>query len=92
MELPEGYGLEEVGNGVRVLKRPNGYVLAAFGSGVKPKNIQNVAKADERYLKAKELNDKFGLGGDPESVFMFASDVKKAREEYLLALEVAYRE
>ena len=92
MELPEGYRLEEVGGGVRVLKRPGGYVLAAFGSGVAPDNIRRVAEADKRYLEAKELDTKFGLGGDPESAFLFSEDVRVARQEYLLALEAAYRE
>jgi hypothetical protein len=55
-------------------------------------NIRHVAEADKRYLEAKELNSKFGLGGDPESAFMFAEDVREAREKYLLALETAYRE
>jgi hypothetical protein len=92
VELPEGYKLGEVGNDVRVLKRPGGYVLAAFGSGVNPENIRRVAEADQRYLEAKELDSKFGLGGDPESAFLFAEDVREAREKYLLALEAAYRE
>ena len=92
MELPEGYRLEEVGNEAWVLKRPGGYVLAAFGRGVNPENIRRVAEADKRYLEAKELDSKFGLGGDPESAFMFAEDVREAREKYLLALETAYRE
>ncbi len=92
MELPEGYSLEEVGNGTRVLKRPGDYALAAFGSGVDPKNIRRVAEADKRYLEAKELDGRFGVGGDPESAFMFAQDVREAREKYLLALEAAYRE
>ena len=92
MELPEGYRLEEVGKEARVLKRPGGYVLAAFGRGVNLENIRHVAEADKRYLEAKELNSKFGLGGDPESAFMFAEDVREAREKYLLALETAYRE
>jgi hypothetical protein len=91
VELPEEYRLEEVGNGVRVLKRPSGYVLAAFGDGVRPENIRRVADADRRYLEAKELDSRFGLGGDPESAFMFAQDVREAREKYLLALEAAYR-
>ena len=92
MDFPEGYKLEEVGNGVRVLKRPGGYTLATFGSGVNPKNIQRVAEADKRYLEAMELEGKFGLGGDPESGYMFEHDVREAREKYLLALEAAYRE
>ena len=77
---------------VRALKRPNGYMLAAFGRGVNSENIQLVAVADKRYLEAKELDGKFGLGGDPESAFMFSEDVRAARQEYLLALEAAYRE
>ena len=91
MELPEGYSLEEVANGARLLKRPGGYMLAAFGAGVNPKNIRRVAEADKRYLKARDLESEFGLG-DPESASMFAQDVREAREEYLLALEAAYRE
>jgi hypothetical protein len=49
VELPRGYELEELGQNL-LLKRPNGYVLAAFGEGVKPENIQRVAKADEKFL------------------------------------------
>lgn len=92
MKLPEGYRIEEVGDEVRVLKRPNGYTLAAFGKGVNSENIQQVAEADNKYLKARELDEKFGLGGDPESALMFSEDVRVARQEYLLALEAAYRE
>ena len=92
MQLLDGYSIEEVGGEARVLKRPNGYMLAAFGRGVKFENIQQVAVADKRYLEAKELDGKFGLGGDPESAFMFSEDVRAARQEYLLALETAYRE
>ena len=92
MNLLEGYRIEEVGDEVRVLKRPNGYMLAAFGRGVTSANIQLVAVADKRYLEAKKLDGKFGLGGDPESAFMFSEDVRAARQEYLLALEAAYRE
>ncbi|MBV9453941.1 MAG: hypothetical protein JOZ19_07465 [Rubrobacter sp.] len=92
MELPEGYKLGEAENDVQVLKRPGGYALAAFGRGVNPENIRRVAEADKRYLEAKELDNKFGLGGDPESAFLFAEDVREAREKYLLALEAAYRE
>ena len=92
MNLLEGYRIEEVGDEVRVLKRPNGYMLAAFGRGVNSENIQRVAEADKNYLKAKVLDGKFGLGGDPESAFMFSEDVRAARQEYLLALEAAYRE
>jgi hypothetical protein len=92
LNLLEGYRIEEVGDEVRVLKRPNGYMLAAFGRGVTSENIQRVAEADKNYLKAKVLDGKFGVGGDPESAFMFSEDVRAARQEYLLALEAAYRE
>jgi hypothetical protein len=67
-------------------------MLAAFGRGVNSENIQRVAEADKNYLKAKVLDGKFGVGGDPESAFMFSEDVRAARQEYLLALEAAYRE
>ena len=90
VELPWGYELEEMGQNL-LLKRPNGYVLAAFGEGVKSENIQRVAKADEKYLKAVERKEKFGLVADAETVIMFSEDVKEARTEFLLALEVAYR-
>jgi hypothetical protein len=92
LKLSEGYRIEEVGDEVRVLKRPNGYMLAAFGKGVNVENIKHVAEADAKYLQAKELNGRFGLGGDPETAFMFSEDVRAARQEYLLALEAAYRE
>ena len=75
-----------------MLKRPNGYMLAAFGRGVNSEKIQQVAEADKKYLQAKELVDKFGLEGDPESAFMFSEDVRAARQDYLLVLESAYRE
>jgi hypothetical protein len=90
MELPRGYKLEEVGQNL-LLKRPNGYVLAAFGEGVEPENIQRVAEADEKYLRAVERKEKFGLAADSETVIMFSEDVKEACTEFLLALEVAYR-
>ena len=92
MELPEGYSLEEVGGGVRLLKRPGGYMLTAFGSEVNPKDIWRVAEADKRYLAAKKLQGKFGFGVDPESDPLFTQDIRNAREEYLLALEAAYGE
>jgi len=92
LQLPDGYSIEEVGGEARVLKRPNGYMLAAFGRGVNSENIQQVAEADKKYLQAKELDGKFGLGGDPESAFMFSEDVRAARQVYLVALEAAYRE
>ena len=88
--LPRGYEVEEVGQNL-LLKRPNGYVLAAFGEKVKPENIRRVAEADEKYLRAVERKEKFGLAADSETVLMFSKDVKEARTEFLLALEVAYR-
>ena len=90
VQLPRGYKLEEAGHNL-LLKRPNGYVLAAFGEGVKPENIQRVAEADEKYLRAVERKEKFGLAADAETVLMFSEDVKEARTAFLLALEVAYR-
>ena len=92
MELPEGYSLEEVGDGVRLLKRPGGYMLTAFGSAVNLNDIWRVAEADKRYLAAKKLHGSSSFGADPESVAMFAQDIRNAREEYLLALEAAYQE
>lgn len=90
LELPQGYELEEVGKNL-LLKRPNGYVLAAFGEGVQPANIRRVAEADEKYLRAAEREERFGLAADSETVLMFSEDVKEARTEFLLALEAAYR-
>jgi len=90
MDLQPGDELEKLGQNL-LLKRPNRYVLAAFGEGVKLENIQRVAEADEEYLKAVERKEKFGLAADSETVLMFSEDVKEARTEFLLALEVAYR-
>jgi hypothetical protein len=90
VELPQGYKLEEMGQNL-LLKRPNGYVLATFRQGIKPENIQRVAKADQKYLRAVEREERFSLGADSETVLMFSEDVKEARTEFLLALEVAYR-
>lgn len=90
VELPKGYKLEEVGQNL-LLKRPNGYVLAAFGEGIAPENIGRVARADEKYLRAVEQEEKFGLTTDSETVLMFSEDVREARTEFLLTLEVAYR-
>src|ERR671912_562384 len=88
VELPRGYELEEVGQNL-LLKRPNGYVLATFGEGVKPENIQRVAEADEKYLRAVERKEKFGLAADSETVLMFSEDVKEARTVFLLGWKVA---
>jgi hypothetical protein len=90
VELPQGYKLEEVGHNV-LLKRPNGYVLAVFGEGVKSENIRRVAEADEGYLRAVEREERFSLGADSETVVMFIEDVREARTAFLLALELAYR-
>lgn len=90
MELSEGYELEAVGKNL-LLKRPNGYLIAAFGEGVKTDNIRRVAEADERYLKAVEQQERFGSMGDSETVPLFAEDVREARTEFLLALEATYR-
>jgi hypothetical protein len=90
VELPQGYKLEEMGQNL-LLKRSNGYVLAAFGEAVKPENIVRVAKADQKYLRAVERAERYSLTADAETVLMFSEDVREARTEFLLALEVAYR-
>jgi hypothetical protein len=90
VELPQGYKLEEVGQNL-LLKRPNGYVLAAFGEGVKPENILGVAIADQEYLRAVERAERYSLGADAETVLLFGKDVEQARTEFLVALEAAYR-
>jgi hypothetical protein len=77
VDLPQGYKLEEVGHS-QLLKRPNGYVLAVFGEGVKPENIRRVAEADEEYLRAVKLQDKFGVLADPETVLLFSEDVRES--------------
>jgi hypothetical protein len=86
-ELPAGYRLEAAGNN-RLLKRPNGYLIAAFGEWVE---TDSIVQADERYLRAVERLEKFGSAADSETVLLFADDVKEARSEFLLALETAYR-
>ncbi len=91
VELPQGYELEQAGKNL-LLKRPNGYVLAAFGEGVNAQSVRRVAEADEKYLRALEREERFGVGADSETVLMFSEDVRGARMEYLLALEAAYRE
>lgn len=88
--LPEGYELEAVGNTL-LLKRPNGFLISAFGEGVGTDSILRVAKADERYMKAVERQEKFGISTDSETVLLFAEDVRETRTEFLLALEAAYR-
>jgi hypothetical protein len=91
IELPKGYELEVAGNNL-LLKRPNGFLIAAFGEGAKLESIQRVAEADERYMRAVERQERFGSGADSETVLLFAADVREARTEFLLALEAAYRE
>ena len=90
VELPEGYRLEAAGDNL-LLKRPNGYFIAAFGEGVNPVSIRSVAEADERYQRAVQRQERFGFGADPETVALFAEDVMQARSMFLLALEAAYR-
>ena len=90
IELDGGYSLEEI-EGNLLLKRPNGYVLAAFAAEVDSDAIRRVAEADYRYLRAVELEEKFGSAADSETVLLFAADVRTARTEFLLALEAAYK-
>jgi hypothetical protein len=89
-QFPPGYRLEAAGNN-RLLKRPNGYLIAAFGEWVQTQSIVRVAEADERYLRAIERLEEFGTVADSETVLLFAEDVKEARSAFLLALERAYR-
>ncbi len=89
-ELPKGYELEAAGDTL-LLKRPNGFLISAFGVGVKLGSIWRVAGADERYMRAVERQEKFGFAADSETVHLFAEDVREARREFLLALEAAYR-
>lgn len=91
IELPKGYELEVAGNNL-LLKRPNRFLIAAFGETAKLDSIQRVAQADERYMRAVERQERFGPGADSETVLLFAEEVKEARTEFLLALEAAYRE
>ena len=74
-----------------LLKRPSGYLIAAFGEWVETQSIVRVAEADERYLRAVERLEEFGTVADSETVLLFADDVKEARSAFLLALEAAYR-
>ena len=89
-ELPTGYGLEAEGNN-RLLKRPNGYLVAAFTERVPLESILRVAEADERYMRALERRERFSSEADSETVFLFAEDVKEAHSEFLLALEAVFR-
>jgi hypothetical protein len=91
VELPTGYELDAAGTNL-LLKRPSGFLIAAFGEGVSKDSIRHVAEADERYLRAVERQEKFGSAADSETVILFAADVREARTEFLSALEAAYRE
>jgi hypothetical protein len=91
VELPKGYKLEATGNNL-LLKRPNGFLITAFGRGMATDSILRVAEADERYLRAVERQERFGSAADSETVILFAADVREARTEFLSALEAAYRE
>ena len=91
VELPTGYELDAVGTNL-LLKRPSGFLIAAFGEGVRKDNIRHVAEADERYLRAIQRQEEFGSAADSETVLMFAADVREARTEFLSALEAACRE
>ena len=91
IELPQGYELEVAGNNL-LLKRPNGFLIAAFGEGAKLESIQRVAEADERYMGTIERQERFGSAADSETVRLLAEEVREARTEFLLALEAAYRQ
>jgi hypothetical protein len=89
-ELPTGYGLEAEGNN-RLLKRPNGSLVAAFTQEVSLESILRVAEADERHIRAVKRQERFSSEADSETVLLFAKDVKEARSEFLVALEAVYR-
>jgi hypothetical protein len=91
VDLPTGYELDAADTNL-LLKRPNGFLIAAFGEGVRKDSIRHVAEADERYLRAIQRQENFGSAADSETVLMFAADVREARTEFLSALEAAYRE
>jgi hypothetical protein len=90
VELPTGYELDVAGTNL-LLKRPSGFLIAAFGEGVSKDSIRHVAEADERYLRAIQRQEEFGSAADSETVLMFAADVREARTEFLLTLEALYR-
>ena len=90
LELPTGYELEAEGNN-RLLKRPNGYLVAAFTQGAPLDNILLLAEADERYMRALERRERFSSETDSETVLLFAEDVKEAHSEFLMALERVFR-
>jgi hypothetical protein len=90
VELPTGYELDAAGTNL-LLKRPSGFLIAAFGEGVSKDSIRHVAEADERYLRAIQRQEEFGSAADSETVLMFAAEVREARTEFLLMLEAVYR-
>jgi hypothetical protein len=90
VELPKGYKLDAAGTNL-LLKRPSGFLIAAFGEGVRKYSIRHVAEAEERYLRAIQRQENFGSAADSETVLRFAADVREARTEFLSALEAVYR-
>jgi hypothetical protein len=88
--LPRGYELGAEGNN-RLLKRPNGYLVAAFTEGVPLESILRLAEADERYMRALERRERYSSDADSETVLLFAEDVKEAHSEFLMALEAVFR-
>ena len=89
VELPTGYELYAAGTNL-LLKRPRGFVTAAFGEGMKKDRIRHVAEADERYLRAIQRQENLGSAADSETVLMFAADIREARTEILLTLQAVY--
>ena len=89
-ELPTGYGLEAEGDN-RLLKRPNGSLVAAFTERVPFDSVLRVAEADERYMRAVKRQERFSSETDSETVLLFAEDVKEARSQFLFAIEAVYR-
>ena len=83
VELPKGI-LEATGNNL-LLKRPNGFLITAFGERMATDSILRVAEADERYLRAVERQERFGSAADWETVLLFAADVRRARRVPLSA-------
>jgi hypothetical protein len=90
VELPTGYELDAAGTNL-LLKRPSGFLIAAFVEGVSKDSIRHVAEADERYLRAIQRQEEFGSAADSETVLMFAAEVREARTEFLSMLEAVYR-
>jgi len=81
-ELPAGYGLEASGEN-RLLKRPNGSLIAAFGEGVTLDSILRVAEADEQYMRAVKRQERFASEADSETVNCSPKTSRKhARSSY----------